>query len=298
MIVIRKHPYIAIATVLTAILVVLVSFAKLWSQSFYDFAHLDRATRLYISSARNMEEPVSQVTLEREEFQSLADVLGGATVRFDGRSRFVRWDAADHSYDLYFQHHEDNEPVLDADITLCSDGLVYVHLGARLGHLRYRLENCDIDAVAAVLDDLLGIDSNAPYADLSSSSINSQNQETPESTPMGTTEMFTRGNLVLEISNVCETRTESKVAEGIEPYELTIYTCYPGATLSVVNADMSDPAYAEDHKAHAQWGMYDIETDLRTELTDGMEPMILDETTDAVYNREASIFVLAFEFAE
>ena len=44
--------------------------------------------------------------------------------------------------------------------------------------------------------------------------------------------------------------------------------------------------------------MYDIETALRTERTDGMEPMILDETTDAVYNREASIFVLAFEFAE
>ena len=38
-----------------------------------------------------------------------------------------------------------------------SDGMMYVHLGARLGHLRYRLEKCDIDAVAAVLDDLLGI---------------------------------------------------------------------------------------------------------------------------------------------
>lgn len=149
--VIRKHPYIAIATVLTAILVMLVSFAKLWSQSFYDFAHLDQATRLYISSVRNIEEPIPQVILEKEEFQPLVDVLGSATVRFEGRSRFVRWDAADNCYDLYFQHYENNETVLDADIALCSDGLMYVHLGshlgAQLGHLRYRLENCNIDAV-------------------------------------------------------------------------------------------------------------------------------------------------------
>ena len=90
----------------------------------------------------------------------------------------------------------------------------------------------------------------------------------------------------------------TKLAEGTEPYEETIYTCYPGATLSVVNADMSDPTYTEDKKAHPQWGLYDIETDSRTELTDGMEPIILNETTDAVFNLEASLFVLVFEYVE
>ena len=149
---------IAAVIVLVLIPVALTLYAKLWSQSFYDFAHLDRATRLYIVSARNITEDIPQVTLEKEEFQPLVDVLGNATVRFDGRSRFVRWDAADNSYDLYFQHYENNEPVLDADIALCSDGLIYVHLGPRLGHLRYRLENCDMDAVAAVLDAFLRID--------------------------------------------------------------------------------------------------------------------------------------------
>ena len=149
---------IAAVIVLVLIPVVLTLYAKLWSQSFYDFAHLDKATQLYIVSPRNIEEDIPQVILEKQEFQPIVDVLGSATVRFDGRSRFVRWDAADNSYDLYFQHYENNESVLDADIALCSDGMMYVHLGARLGHLRYRLENCDIDAAAAVLDDLLGIE--------------------------------------------------------------------------------------------------------------------------------------------
>lgn len=154
----RSKLRIAAVIVLVLVPIALTLYAKLWSQSFYDFAHLDRATRLYIVSARNITEDIPQVTLEKEEFQPLVDVLGNATVRFDGRSRFVRWDAADNSYDLYFQHYENNEPVLGADIALCSDGLIYVHLGPQLGHLRYRLENCDMDAVAAVLDALLRID--------------------------------------------------------------------------------------------------------------------------------------------
>ena len=155
----RKYKFrIAAVIALVLIPVALTLYAKLWSQSFYDFAHLDKATQLYIVSPRNIEEDIPQVILEKQDFQPLVDVLGSATVRFDGRSRFVRWDAADNSYDLYFQHYENNESVLDADIALCSDGMMYVHLGARLGHLRYRLENCDIDAVVAVLDGLLGIE--------------------------------------------------------------------------------------------------------------------------------------------
>ena len=155
----RKSKFrIAAVIALVLIPVALTLYAKLWSQSFYDFAHLDKATQLYIVSPRNIEEDIPQVILEKQDFQPLVDVLGSVTVRFDGRSRFVRWDAAGNKYDLYFRHYENNESVLDADIALCSDGMMYVHLGARLGHLRYRLENCDIDAVVAVLAGLLGIE--------------------------------------------------------------------------------------------------------------------------------------------
>jgi len=116
--------------------------------------------------------------------------------------------------------------------------------------------------------------------------------------PAGTTETFTYGALVLEVSGVCEVRTESKLAEGIQPYEETVYTCSPGAVLTVVSADMSDPAYTEDHTAHPQWGLYDFETDTRTPLTDETEPIPLDETTDMVFSLESSVGVLSFEFAE
>lgn len=123
-------------------------------------------------------------------------------------------------------------------------------------------------------------------------------QESEEAATVGTTETFTQGELILEVSQVKSVRTENKLLEGIEPFEETIFTCYPGATLTIINADMSDPAYAEDHQAHPQWGLYDIETDTRTKLTDETEPILLDETTDAVFNLEASVFVLRFEFSE
>ena len=66
----------------------------------------------------------------------------------------------------------------------------------------------------------------------------------------------------------------------------------------IVNAGMSDPTYEEDHQPRPQWGVYDIETDTRVNLADGMEPIVLDETTDAVFNLEASVFVLKFHFYE
>ena len=130
------------------------------------------------------------------------------------------------------------------------------------------------------------------------SSASHSDQPSEEPIDVGTVETFTQGELALEVSHVKSIRTESKLAEGIEPFDETIFTCYPDATLTVINADMSDPAYAEDHKAHPQWGLYDIETDTRTRITDETKPILLDETTDGVFDLEASIFVLRFEFAE
>lgn len=117
-----------------------------------------------------------------------------------------------------------------------------------------------------------------------------------EPAPQGTVERFTYGALTLEISNVCEVGTKEGIMDDGERYELAEYICYPGAVLRVVDADMSDPAFAEDQKAHPQWGLYDFETDSRTKLTDGMEPIQLDETVDGVYHLESSQFVLTFDY--
>ena len=138
-------------------------------------------------------------------------------------------------------------------------------------------------------------DINPPPAD---STILNADADASEPMPTGTVETFTYKNLTLEISNVCEKRIDTGIYDNGDSYEFPVYTCYPGATLSIIDADMSDPTCAEDHQPHPQWGMYDVETDTRTKLTDGMEPIVLDETTDAVFNLEASVFVLKFEFVE
>lgn len=126
-------------------------------------------------------------------------------------------------------------------------------------------------------------------------SSNTDGQAT-EPVPQGTVERFTHGTLTLEISNVCEVQTKEGIMDNGERYALPEYICYPGAVLRVVDADMSDPAFAEDGKAHPQWGLYDFETDSRTKLTEGMEPIALDETVDGVYHLESSQFVLSFAY--
>ena len=130
------------------------------------------------------------------------------------------------------------------------------------------------------------------------SAASSTGAEPLEPAPAGTTETFTYDQLVLEVSNVCEIRTDTGIYDNGDPYEYPVYVCYPGAMLTIVNAGMSDPAYAEDHLAHPEWGLYDFETDTRIELTDDMEPVALDETTDIVYSLESSTGVLAFEFVK
>ncbi len=117
-------------------------------------------------------------------------------------------------------------------------------------------------------------------------------------TVQGTTETFTRAGLVLEVSGVSSQYTVDRLSEGIEPYVETVYVCYPGAKLTIVDADMSDPAYTEDQKPHPQWGIYDVETDQRTKLTEDLGEIALDHATDFVYHLESSVGVLRFEFIE
>ena len=130
------------------------------------------------------------------------------------------------------------------------------------------------------------------------SGVETPDTEAGETLPQGSVQTFTWGDLVLEVTNVYEIRTESRVDDGGEPFEETVYCCGPGAVLRVLQADMSDPAYAADHQAHPQWGLYDLESDERVKIMDGMDPVALDETTDAVFNLESSLIVLSFELAD
>ena len=114
----------------------------------------------------------------------------------------------------------------------------------------------------------------------------------------GRTETFTFGKLKVEVSHALAVRKVERLAEGIQPYEETVFTCTPGATLTVLDPDLDDPAYTEDHTAHPNWGLYDLETDTRLKLTGGMDPIVLDETTDCLFDLESGIALLSFEFVE
>lgn len=114
----------------------------------------------------------------------------------------------------------------------------------------------------------------------------------------GRTETFTFGKLKVEVSHALAVRKVERLAEGIQPYEETVFTCTPGATLTVLDPDLDDPAYTEDHAAHPNWGLYDFETDVRVELTGAMEAIALDETTDCLFDLESGIALLSFEFVE
>ena len=113
------------------------------------------------------------------------------------------------------------------------------------------------------------------------SAASSTGAEPLEPAPTGTTETFTYDQLVLEVSNVCEIRTDTGIYDNGDPYEYPVYVCYPGAMLTIVNAGMSDPAYAEDHLAHPEWGLYDFVLSKIAQL-DTLKLFVLTPFTDVI----------------
>ena len=121
----------------------------------------------------------------------------------------------------------------------------------------------------------------------------SQMPETPNQ--LGTIEHFLYGNIEVEVSNVSETRQETiRYADGSWEMEYSIFTCFPGAMITVLNADMSDPEYAEDQKPHPQWAI-DTVSGTPINIVDGMEPIAVTSDYLGLYNKEASVYVLRFE---
>lgn len=125
----------------------------------------------------------------------------------------------------------------------------------------------------------------------------SSSEGTPDPVPVapkaGTTEIFNHLGLSLEVTNVHTIRKDA-IFDGMEMCEYDIYEVYPGAIVTVINADMSDPTYYEDKMPHAQWGFL-TSPDERTYIIDGMDPVDITPDLVGVYNLEASIYVLRFE---
>ena len=105
------------------------------------------------------------------------------------------------------------------------------------------------------------------------------------------TRSFTRRGFRMEVTGVLSVRRMNVLAEGVELHEYVELSCVPGAEITILNADMSDPAYSYDKKAHPNWGLYYTGETERTSITDETKTVPVTPDLEGVYNLEASLFV-------
>jgi len=134
--------------------------AVLWltkPRAFSDVIHSDGATEFYIyTSEVETEHELLSVRPDRKEMEPLLDLLKEGTLRLTGRTHILQWQMEDTLYHLSFYHGEGDMWVQDADFALCTDGMVYVPHDW-LGYLCYELTGCDMEAIKAQLEQMLGM---------------------------------------------------------------------------------------------------------------------------------------------
>jgi|WetSurMetagenome_2_1015567.scaffolds.fasta_scaffold281371_2 hypothetical protein len=115
--------------------------------------------------------------------------------------------------------------------------------------------------------------------------------------PQGEIKTYAYQNFEFEMTNVKAEATEIIADDAGNDWQYTVITYYPGAQLTVINADMSDPAYAADGQAHPQWGILLDPADptKRIEITDVMQPLTITADMRGIYNLEASLYIFKFE---
>lgn len=111
-------------------------------------------------------------------------------------------------------------------------------------------------------------------------------------------ETYSYHNLEVELTNVKSDRTETMIDDGGSEWKYIVITCYPGAELTIINANMSDPAYSADSKAHPNWGILvdPYNSANRIEITDDMQPLELNSDMRGVYSLESHLYVLSKYF--
>jgi len=122
----------------------------------------------------------------------------------------------------------------------------------------------------------------------------------PPEQRQGEIRQFQHGNLVLEITKVADVETKTTLDHGTDPYDYAVYTLYPGAQLTVINADMYDGVDFEDGLPHGKYYVYDSSKGLGEEIdeyiwiTDSMPPFTI--TPDMTHVGVEMVGVLRFEW--
>ena len=108
----------------------------------------------------------------------------------------------------------------------------------------------------------------------------------------GETALFEYGGLKMEITHVREVGQDFSNDGGPEPWEYPVYTVYPGATATVLEADMGEDAGGVPRPA---WFFYLEPGDRRLDVVDGMEPVELTPEIVGMVDGDAGVWLLRFE---
>ena len=92
---------------------------------FREFAHSDRATEFYITAFVGDLRRTLEARPDKAEIAPLLAELETGTVSFCGRQRNISWSGDQQVYNLWLNHVEGNQGILDAAYSLRSDGLLY-----------------------------------------------------------------------------------------------------------------------------------------------------------------------------
>ena len=117
----------------------------------------------------------------------------------------------------------------------------------------------------------------------------------PSEQPKGETVLFEYGGLKIEIANVQEVGQGFSNDGGPELWEYPVYTVYPGATATVLEAGMKT---GEDGVLLADWAFELNSEDRRLDIADGMEPLEITPEVVGVFDPESSVYILRFVLQE
>lgn len=115
----------------------------------------------------------------------------------------------------------------------------------------------------------------------------------PSDQPEGETVLFEYGGLKMEITHVREVGQDFCNDGGPELWEYPVYTVYPGAAATVLEADMVE----DGSKAVPRWFFY-LDGDRRLDVVDGMEPVELTPEVTGMVDGDAGAWLVRFEVWE
>ena len=130
--------------------------------SFREFAHSDQATEFYITAFAGDLRRTLEDRPTRAEIAPLLANLETGTVHFYGRQRNIYWAENQQVYNLWFNHVEGDQGVLDAEFSLRSDGMLYTPLYVgewSLGYACYQLKGCDLAGAVEQMNAMLDLPS-------------------------------------------------------------------------------------------------------------------------------------------